>query len=457
MDIQEQLRGFTVKRNEIVAQMQDIMQLAAEDDRTLDDEEQAQYDALRTERKAVDGHIGRLEELVADDTTTTTAVKGNAPNILIKRADPDEKFEGQNFTRKVIAKTLAFQSQGSMSPGQVAQARWGKSHPELVKVIKSGVEYDVDIVQKLGVAGGGSGAGEWGAELVTADNRYMGDFIEFLYAATVYNRLPLREIPANVTIKGQDGAATGFWVGESNAIPPSAQSFSSVSLTPLKVAAISVISNELIRDSSPAAEMLVRDSLVEAAAQRIDSTFLSADAAVAGVSPAGILAGVTADLASGTDADALRADVKTLYAGFLAAKNARGLQMVTTPTLAKSISLMNNALGQSEFPGITAEGGTLLGDPIITGDNVGAGDLILLKPSDIYRIEAGGLQVSVSQDATLEQDDTPTGESEGPTAATASIVSMFQTESTALKVVLPMNFAKRRTGVVDFVGDGAYA
>ena len=425
MDIQSQLRGFTVKRNEIVAQMEDIMRLAAEDDRTLDDEEQAQYDGLRTERKAVDGHIERLEELVSDDTKKTTAVKGQAPGILIKRADPDEKFQGQNFTRKIIAKTLAFQSQGSMSPGQIAQNRWGKSNPELVKVIKSGVEYDVERVQKLGeIEGGGSGTGEWGAELVSADNRYMGDFIEFLYAATVYNRLPLRTVPANVTIKGQDGAATGFWVGESLAIPPSAQSFSTVSLTPLKVAAISVISNELIRDSSPSAEMLVRDSLVEAAAQRIDSTFIGDGAASAGVSPAGILNGVTADVASGTDAAALRADIKTLYAGFLSAKNARGLYMVTTPTLAKSISLMVNALGQPEFPGMTAEGGTLLGDPIITGDNVGTGDLILLKPSDIYRIEAGGLQVSVSQDATLEQNDTPLGDSQTPVAASAGDVAV---------------------------------
>ena len=32
-----------------------------------------------------------------------------------------------------------------------------------------------------------------------------------------------------------------------------------------------------------------------------------------------------------------------------------------------------------------AAGGTLEGDPCITGDNVGAGDFILLKPSDIYR------------------------------------------------------------------------
>ena len=45
--------------------------------------------------------------------------------------------------------------------------------------------------------------------------------------------------------------------------------FSTVSLTPQKVAAIAVVSNELLRDSSPSAEMLVRDALAEASAQKV--------------------------------------------------------------------------------------------------------------------------------------------------------------------------------------------
>ena len=69
-----------------------------------------------------------------------------------------------------------------------------------------------------------------------------------LYAATVYDKLPLRRVPANVTIKGQDGANTGYWVGESKSIPASVADFSTVNLTPLKVGAITVSSNELLRD-----------------------------------------------------------------------------------------------------------------------------------------------------------------------------------------------------------------
>jgi HK97 family phage major capsid protein len=231
-------------------------------------------------------------------------------------------------------------------------------------------------------------------------------------------------------------------------------------LKPLKVAAISVITNELIMHSSPSAEMLVRDGLAEAITQRVDQTFLSATAASANVSPAGLLNGVTAISVSGTTADALRTDINSLYAQFLSDKNASGLHFVTTPALGKQIGLMRNALGQREFETLGAMGGTLEGDPLHTGDNVASDstgtNLILLKPSDIYRIGDMGIEVSISRDATIEQADNPTGDATDGTAQSVNQVSMFQTESTAFKVVRPIAYQKRRTNAVQYVEDADY-
>ena len=106
------------------------------------------------------------------------------------------------------------------------------------------------------------------------------------------------------------------------------------------------------------------------AGSAFDVTFLSATAASSGVSPAGILNGVTAGFSAGPTAQDFRDDIATLYSGFITDKNAGGLVLVTTPSLAKAMSLMVNALGQSEFPGLNASGGTLVGDPVFTGDNV---------------------------------------------------------------------------------------
>lgn len=449
----EQIAAFEAKRASNVATMKSLMDEASEKGETLDAEAQEQFDELETENVAVEKHLSRLKAMQKlDEQSAKPAVGSNtkdasnsrqpglAAPVILEKGDKDEDFEGQNYTRMVIAKTLA-RIQDVSAVG-IAQKRWGRTNPNLVGSIKAAV------------AGGGTDDGEWGAELVHID-RYTGDFIEYLYSRTVFDKLPLREVPANVNIAGQDGAATGYWVGQSKSIPVSKADFMDVNLTPLKVAALAVVSKELLRDSSPSAERLVRDALVQASAQKVDSTFLSTDAAVAGVSPAGILNGLTAGTSNGTDIDGVIADVKALYAPFIAANNADMLQFVTTQSLAKSMGLMQNALGNWAFPGIGANGGTLLGDTVTAGGNVGAGDLILLKPSDIYKIGDRGVEVSMSMDASIQMDDAPNGASDTPTANT-SVVSMYQTDSVAIKVVRPLNFAKRRASAVAYIGDADY-
>lgn len=445
MNLKEMIEARSTKN----ARLKELIDLRTAESRGFSEDEGAEFDALTDEVKSLDDDIrvAKYHQSNAAAATPVSKEYGKGQTILVKKEDPEEKFQGQSMTRMFIAKALSFiemRNGNFVSPGQVAEARWGKSHPKLVQYIKAGV------------AGGGTGSGEWGAELAQSDTRYMGDFLQYLYGQTVFDRLALREVPGRVHIKGQDGAATGYWTGESKAIHVSKPDFSDVELTPLKVGAIAVCSKDLVRSSSPSAEMLIRDSLVQAISQRVDATFLSTTAASNGVSPAGLLNGVTAVTASGIDADALRSDIQRLYHPFILAKNASGLTLVTNPALAKAISLMTNALGQTEFPGLTQNGGTLLGDPVVTGDNVGAGDLILLKPSDIWKIGDGGVEVSMSDQATIEQDSAAQGASDTPTAASATLMSMWQTESIAFKVVRSMNYQKRRTGVVQFIGNANY-
>ncbi|MCT5858573.1 phage major capsid protein, partial [Pseudomonas aeruginosa] len=79
---------------------------------------------------------------------------------------------------------------------------------------------------------------------------------------------------------------------------------------PLKAATIAVATMEVIRHSSPTADGIIRDQLAAALRQRLDIDFIDPDkAAVAGVSPASILNGVVGIASSGTDADAVRADL----------------------------------------------------------------------------------------------------------------------------------------------------
>lgn len=441
-------------------QMAAIVQKAADEDRSTDAEETEQFEALDAEAAQIVksiSQIRRLESMSVEKATRVVTEKPEkagelrgAPSIHIKRAtDVDDKFKGQSYVRRLIARAVAIDEARELghpgrTPAQIAEHRWGKTNPTLVQVIKAGI------------AGGGSGSGEWGAELVTADSRYTGDFIEYLYGKTLFDQLGLREVPANVTIKGQDGTASANWVGESKSIPVSAQDYSTVNLTPLKVAAISVASKELLADSSPSAELLIRDSLVNASAQKVDGTFFSTSAASAGVSPAGILNGLTGYNSYGPTQEGVIGDIKRLVGIFQTAKNATGLVIVTTPALATSLGLMLTSLGQDAFPGVTQDGGTLRGFRVFTGDNVPSGAFIMLKPSDIYRIGDLGVSVQVSDVATIEQDGAPQGASDTPTAASATLMSMFGTESVAFKVVRRVNFAKRRTSAVQYVDNADY-
>jgi hypothetical protein len=440
------------KREEMAA----IVQKAADEGRSTDAEESEQFDTLKDECAQIVKSIGQIrtiESMVVEKATSVVASKPEragelrgAPTVMVKRVtDSEDKFEGQSFVRRVIAKALAHsEGIGGRSVADIAAARWGKTNPELVNVIRAGV------------AGGGSGSGEWGAELVSADNRYTGDFINYLYGKTLFDQLGLREVPANVSIKGQDGAATADWIGESKGIKVTTNDYSTVSLTPLKVAAIAVASKELLADSSPSAEMLIRDSLVEAARQKVDGTFFSTSAASTGVSPAGILNGVAGFNSFGPTESGVIGDIKRLVGVFQTAKNASGLVIVTTPALATSLGLMLNALGQDSFPGLTGEGGVLRGYRVFTGDNVPSGAVIMMKPSDIWRIGDMGITVSISDVATIEQDGAPQGASDTPVAASATLMSMYQTESVAFKVVRRVNFQKRRSSAVAYVDDADY-
>lgn len=457
------LKGNTVKtisqlreeRMTKAARLQELTTLWQGADHVKTAEERAEFDTLDAEIGDLDDEIRvlRVAEIqsagarpVAGETRGAGA-GSRGPTIIVRKQDPDDAFKGQSYTRMLIAKALSFMAmkEGNVvSPVDIARHRWGKSHPKLVDVIRTAV------------AGGGTGSGEWGAELVESQTRFNGDFVEYLYSMTVFDRLPLRPMPARVHIKGQDGAATGYWVGESKAIPVSKADFSDVELTPLKVAALAVCSKELIADSSPSAEMWIRDSIAQASAQRVDTTFLSTSAASSGVSPAGILNGLSAAAPSGTDAAAVRADLMTLYTGFLTAKNASGLVQVMTPSMAKALALLVNALGQPEFVGLNANGGTLLGDPVYTGDNVTGGHWILLKPSDIWKIGDSGLEVSMSDQATIEQNDTPAGAGDTPTAASATLMSLWQTEQVGFKVVRRINYKLRRSGAVAYLDNAEY-
>lgn len=444
------LQQLLEERATKAARCNELKELRTSESRRFNEDEATEFDELSTDLDDLEDEIRmkRFDDRMAASASAVS--KGSAaeqrasrgPTILVRTQDPDDKFAGQSFIRHLKLKALSRLTHESVSA--LAEQRFGRTHPKFVQFVKAAV------------AGGGTGSGEWGAELAKLDALYTGDFITFLYGKTVFDQLPLREVPARVRVKGQDGAASASWVGESKAGPVHAQDYSSIDLTPLKVMAICVMSNELIEDSAPAADMLARDNIVEASAQKVDSTFFSTAAASAGVSPAGILNGVTAIQASGTAEADVRTDAQAVAYPFVTAKMASGLVWAINPAQGLSLGSFVNTFSMPSFPGINEEGGTFMGRKAYAGDNVTPGQLVLLRPQDIWKIGDGGVQVSMSDVATIEMNDAPAGASDTPVDMASHRVSMFQTESTAFKVVRRINFQKRRTGAVQYIDNAEY-
>jgi hypothetical protein len=102
-------------------------------------------------------------------------------------------------------------------------------------------------------------------------------------------------------------------------------------------------------------------------------------------------------------------------------------------------------------------GGTLMGIPVIASQYAqdasgGAGNLVVLvNASDIFLADDGAVTVDVSTEASLQMSNSPTGNS--ATATAVSLVSMFQTNSIALRAERFINWKRRRTSSVAFIDD----
>lgn len=96
---------------------------------------------------------------------------------------------------------------------------------------------------------------------------------------------------------------TAQWTAEGSDITPSDVGVSEINLVPKKLAALSIISNELANDSSPAAQTVVGQSIARDLAKKVDSAFFGDTVAngPAGISSLNDIQFVDADTITNVD------------------------------------------------------------------------------------------------------------------------------------------------------------
>lgn len=458
MQISEQIKSFEASRAAKAARLEEIMAKAAEEGRTLDEAESEEYDGLQAEVKSVDGHLVRLRDLEKAQASKAKPVEADKVNSFAKGADFRDNAvirvernlpKGTAFTRYAIA--LA-RSKGNLMQAQEIAKGWEDSTPEVATVLKAAV------------AAGTTTDPAWAGPLVEYQNM-ASEFIELLRPQTIIGRIQgLRRVPFNIKMPGQTSGSSVNWVGEGAPKPVSALAFDTTTLRFTKAAGIVVLTDELVRFSNPSAEAIVQGDLIASMTQFLDRDFVDpAKAEVADVSPASITNGVTPIQASGTTADALKADVRALYAAFLAENmTPAGSVWIMTPTMAMTIGMMQNALGQPEFPGIDMNGGTFFGLPVVVSENIPrqaevagppaipAGErIILAKASEILLADDGGVTIDVSREASLQMDN-------APAAGAQSLVSLWQNNMVALRAERFINWKRRRLQAVGYINSANY-
>jgi len=457
--IADHIRDMEFTRSDLAKQMEAIAQKAAEENRHMSEEEISEFDELESQIKTLDADIERQKRIEA----------------LAKGAKPVDSVAKEKAERKdvQVRAPVAVKNTEKLEPG-IAFARAAKclalghlEHRDAISIAKSVYSDREDIVAataslvtKAAVAPATTTDQTWAGDLVGDSTSVYADFVEFLRPQTILGRFGqggvpgLRRIPFRTPLIGQTSGGDGYWVGEGNAKPLTKFDFSRTTLEPLKVANIAVATMEVIRDSSPSADVIIRDQIAAALRERLDLDFVDpAKAAVSGVSPASVLNGAPSTSATGTGtADDVRADIRTLFNLFIAANNAPTSGVWIMPaTTALALSLLQNPLGQAEFPGISMTGGTLFGLPVIVSeyvphDSTGA-VVALVNAGDIYLGDEGGIDISMSTEASLQMDDAP----DNPTTASTVLVSLWQRNLVGFRAERTINWARRRPSAVAYL------
>ena len=301
----------------------------------------------------------------------------------------------------------------------------------------------------------------WAQQLVQT---VFGEFIEALYPVSIYPKLAAmggsfsfgRAGIVSMPRRVPTPTIAGSFVGEGAPIPVRQGAFDSIQMTPKKMAVISTFTREISEHSTPAIEGLIRQQILDDTAISIDTVLIDNNAATT-VRPAGLLNGVTlTPPTAGGTISALIGDIRALVGALIATTygNIRAPAWLMNPVDVLAIELMqaNSLPGVMPFKEEVARG-TLLGYPIIQSTTVVQDTMILVDAADFITATGDDVRFDVSDQAVLHMEDTTPaaiGTVGTPPVVAAPARSLWQTDSIGIRMILPMNWALRRSGMVAY-------
>lgn len=459
----EQIKDWEATRAAKAGAMEALMTKSAETGESLDDSQAQEYDDLKSEVGRIDKHLARLADMANVMETKSVPASGDSPeSAAASRGGRIEVMtpklgKGIGFAR--IVKCMAAAKGNPMLAEQLAK-NWYPEYAPLHNILKLASAHGgltSEMTRKAAVAAGTTSDSSHHSVLVNYQD-LASEFVEYLRPRTIVGQFgtgnipSLRRVPFNIRVPRQTSKSSASWVGEGLPKPLTSFNTEQITLDFFKCAGIIVATQELLRFSNPSAEALIRDDLAAAVIERIDIDFITpSNAGTANVKPAAITYGAVTAASSGDTAAAVRTDIQTLFAEFIQANiPVSGCVWIMNANVALALSMMMNDLGQPEFPSITMNGGTLVGLPVLVSQYVPTATVVLLNAQEVYLADDGNVSIAISTEASLEMLDGSL--SQDATAGTgASLVSMFQTNSVAIRAEREINWRTRRSEAVTYL------
>lgn len=341
------------------------------------------------------------------------------------------------------------------NPVEIA-ARQYKDEPEIEFLVRTAT-------QEAAPANAG-----WAAELVRDTYR---QFLDLVWDASIYGRAPGLRLNFDGAGKIMMPRATGShsdlgggFVGVGAPIPVKETTFGMLEFGPQKMAVITTYLKEMVRQSNPALEPILREHIVNGTALILDTIFQD-DQARTTIRPPGIknIAGVpNISVSTGSTVAAIIADCKAMIGRLLDGNGSDTATWFMNPQRILGLRTVQDAASGAFTFREDINAGTFMGYPFVSSKNVTVDEVHLISDDALVHGNDYNPVFETSDQATIVFDDSAPehivgGPGRNPpadgVATTQPVRSMFQVDGIAMKMTLGLSWEGRReTGIQVLTG-----
>ena len=329
------------QRCKLIADARNIMDASE----TLDAEQRSQVDAMLNDADTLKLDIDRIEALEKEERELKASAGKEVRELEVA---PQQKVEERKATgRDSEAYRNAFES-------YLRKGKHGMTNAELRDLNE-----------------GTASAGGYLAPLVSADQASlqnividtMDDAIEFMEHATVIN------VEGQITLPTQNALGSASWTNEASAISTSDNSFNQITLTPYKLATLTVASNELLADSVIDLQGYMGVTFGRRFAQALSTAFVNGTGSS---QPTGITDGSATGVTAGSATAVTFDEMYDLFYSLKESYRRNGRWMMNTTVLSAVRQLKHSSGTNSyiwEASPIAGQPDTLFGRPVVVNDD----------------------------------------------------------------------------------------